>query len=32
LGAIKALAVSGGGNLAYAKSVGDYLILYLNQA
>lgn len=30
LNAIKSLA-STGGNLAYAKSVGDYLILYLNQ-
>ncbi len=31
LSAIKSLAVTSGGNLAYAKSVGDYLILYLNQ-
>ena len=31
LTAIKSLAETGGGNLAYAKSVGDYLILYLNQ-
>ena len=31
LGAIKSLATSGSGNLAYAKSVGDYLLLYLNQ-
>jgi hypothetical protein len=29
--AAKSLANSSGGNLAYAKSVGDYLILYLNQ-
>lgn len=27
----KALALGSGGNLAYAKSLGDYLILYLNQ-
>ena len=32
LTAIKSLAETSGGNLAYAKSVGDYLILYLNQA
>ena len=31
IGAIKSLAATSGGNLAYAKSVGDYLILYLNQ-
>lgn len=31
LNAIKSLASTNGGNLAYAKSVGDYLILYLNQ-
>ena len=31
LTAIKSLAETSGGNLAYAKSVGDYLILYLNQ-
>ncbi|MEK7472749.1 MAG: hypothetical protein AAB625_01790 [Patescibacteria group bacterium] len=31
LTAIKSLATTSGGNLAYAKSVGDYLILYLNQ-
>jgi len=29
---IKSLAVSQDGNLAYEKSVGDYLALYLNQA
>ena len=29
--AIKSLAISSSGNLAYAKSVGDYLVLYLNQ-
>ena len=28
---IKALALGGEANLAYAKSIGDYLILYLNQ-
>lgn len=27
----KSLMLSSGGNLAYAKSLGDYLILYLNQ-
>lgn len=31
LSAIKSLAATSGGNLAYAKSIGDYLILYLNQ-
>lgn len=31
LAAAKSLANSSSGNLAYAKSVGDYLILYLNQ-
>lgn len=31
LGGINKLAVASGGNLAYAKSVGDYLVLYLNQ-
>lgn len=31
IGGIGALALGGSGNLAYAKSVGDYLILYLNQ-
>ena len=31
LTAMKSLASGSGGNLAYAKSVGDYLILYLNQ-
>lgn len=31
LTAVKSLANSSSGNLAYAKSVGDYLILYLNQ-
>lgn len=29
---IKSLAVSGNTGLAYAKSLGDYLVLYLNQA
>lgn len=28
---LKALALGAGANLAYAKSLGDYLILYLNQ-
>jgi len=28
---LKALAVGSGGNLAYASSLGDYLVLYLNQ-
>lgn len=31
LGGLGALAMGGSGNLAYAKSIGDYLILYLNQ-
>lgn len=31
ISALESLAVSSSGNLAYAKSVGDYLILYLNQ-
>ncbi|MCX6705544.1 MAG: hypothetical protein NTV24_00340, partial [Candidatus Woesebacteria bacterium] len=30
-GGISALALGSGENLAYAKSIGDYLILYLNQ-
>lgn len=32
LSGIQSLAVSGSSGLAYAKSLGDYLILYLNQA
>lgn len=28
---IRALALGEGGNLAYARSIGDYLLLYLNQ-
>lgn len=31
IGGLQALAFGEGGNLAYAKSIGDYLILYLNQ-
>jgi len=31
LGGLGALAIGESGNLAYAKSLGDYLILYLNQ-
>lgn len=31
LAGLQALALGEGGNLAYAKSIGDYLILYLNQ-
>lgn len=31
LSAIKSLTAASGGNLAYTKSIGDYLILYLNQ-
>lgn len=31
LGGLSALALGESGNLAYAKSIGDYLILYLNQ-
>lgn len=31
IGGIQALALGESGNLAYAKSIGDYLILYLNQ-
>ena len=31
LGGLSALAIGENANLAYAKSVGDYLILYLNQ-
>ena len=31
LGGIRELLVAAGGDLAYAKSLGDYLVLYLNQ-
>jgi len=31
LAGLQSLALGEGGNLAYAKSIGDYLILYLNQ-
>lgn len=31
IGGLQAILVGEGGNLAYAKSLGDYLILYLNQ-
>ncbi|MBL7036480.1 hypothetical protein ISR94_01340 [Candidatus Microgenomates bacterium] len=31
ISAFKSLATTSGGNLAYTKSVGDYLVLYLNQ-
>lgn len=31
IGGLQAILIGEGGNLAYAKSLGDYLILYLNQ-
>jgi hypothetical protein len=31
IGGLQAILVGEGGNLAYAKSLGDYLVLYLNQ-